>query len=69
MISVEWTHKDARKIATDKKLPMKTLTDITSLSGMVAKLRDLFDDDEDEELPNIKYETYIQNYVGLLTRL
>lgn len=61
VISVEWTHKDARKIATDKKLPMKTLTDITSLSGMVAKLRDLFDDDEDEELPNIKYETYTES--------
>lgn len=58
VISVEWTHKGEWKIATDKKLPMKTLTDITSFSGMVAKIRDLFDEDEYEEQPAIQYETY-----------
>lgn len=58
VIPVEWTHKGAWKIDTDKQLPMKTLTDITSYSGMVAKIRDLFEDEETEEMPDIQYETY-----------
>ena len=56
---VKWTHKGEWQVATDKQLPMKTLTDITSQVGMVAKINDLFDDGDDRyEPPAVKYESY-----------
>lgn len=59
VISVKWTHKGEWQVATDKQLPMKALTDITSQVGMVAKINDLFDDGDDRyEPPAVKYESY-----------
>ena len=59
VVPVEWTHNETRTLQ-DKQLPMKTLTDITPYSGLVAELCDLYTDDteSEEEAPAIKYEPY-----------
>ncbi|MBQ7515908.1 MAG: AAA family ATPase [Schwartzia sp.] len=61
VVPVEWTHNEPRALQ-DKQLPMKTLTDITPYSGLVAELCDLFTDDAEteEDAPAINYEPYTQ---------
>jgi len=57
--SVEWTHKG--EWAVDRKLPVKTLTDITDDTTLVAAIETLFEVEADEVIddqPAIEYPAY-----------
>ncbi|MBQ8699398.1 MAG: AAA family ATPase, partial [Schwartzia sp.] len=57
VLRADWTHKGTWTLQ-DKQLPMKTLTDITSYTGLVKELCNFFDDEDGGEQPAISYPPY-----------